>query len=108
VLKSVVGRLRLVGYLEGFSFLVLLGVAMPLKYAAGKPEAVLVAGWVHGILFVLFVVATLQVASLRKWSRGKLLAAAAASVLPFGPFVLDARLLRAEERAAEAESPPRT
>jgi integral membrane protein len=100
--------LRLIGYLEGTSFLILLGVAMPLKYAAGMPEAVLIAGWIHGILFVLFVAATLQVARQRCWSRNKVLAAAAASVLPFGPFVLDARLLRDEERAAQEDRAGRT
>jgi integral membrane protein len=108
VLKTSIGRLRLVGYLEGISFLILLGIAMPLKYAAGMPEAVLIAGWIHGVLFVLFVAATLQVARQRCWSRNKVLAAAAASVLPFGPFVLDARLLRSEERAAQIERAVKT
>lgn len=103
MLKTPVGRLRAIGFLEGISFLVLLGIAMPLKYAAGMPQAVLIVGWIHGLLFVLFVAATLHVAKLRNWSSGKVLAAAAASVLPFGPFVLFAKLLRDEERAERAE-----
>jgi integral membrane protein len=99
VWHSPIGRLRLVGYLEGASFLILLGVAMPLKYAAGLPEAVLVVGWVHGLLFILFLAAVARAASARQWSAGKVTAALAASVLPFGPFVLDARLLRREEES---------
>src|SRR5262249_12017979 len=57
VLNSAIGRLRLVGYAEGVSFLLLLGVAMPLKYAAGMPEVVFWVGLAHGILFMLYVAA---------------------------------------------------
>ena len=52
MLSHSIGRLRAIGMLEGVSFLVLLGVAMPLKYLAGMPAAVKIVGWVHGILFV--------------------------------------------------------
>ena len=50
-------QLRLVALLEGASFLVLLFVAMPLKYLAGMPLAVRIAGSIHGALFIAFVVA---------------------------------------------------
>ena len=49
-----VGRLRLAGITEGISFLVLLFIAMPLKYWAGMPLAVKYTGWAHGVLFVLY------------------------------------------------------
>jgi integral membrane protein len=101
VLKTPVGRLRLVGFCEGVSFLVLLGVAMPLKYLANLPQAVLVVGWVHGLLFMLFVAAVANVAAADRWPRGRVLLALAAAVLPFGPFVLDARLRRDEQDALE-------
>ena len=48
------GRLRAVGMVEAVSFLLLLGVAMPLKYFAGMPLAVKIAGWIHGLLFIAF------------------------------------------------------
>ena len=48
-----VTTLRRFGWIEGVSFLVLLGVAMPLKYFAGMPRAVTYFGWIHGVLFVL-------------------------------------------------------
>ncbi len=99
MLRSSLGRLRAIGLLEGLSFLVLLGVAMPLKYLAGMPEMVRVVGMAHGILFMLFVAAVAQVAVERRWPLVRVVLALAASVLPFGPFVLDARLLRREEQA---------
>src|SRR5438552_3773981 len=55
VLKTILRRLRLVGYTEGVSFLVLLGIAMPLKYFAGMPLAVTIVGAIHGLLWILYV-----------------------------------------------------
>lgn len=94
MLRSPVARLRLVGLLEGVSFLVLLGVAMPLKYLAGMPEAVRFVGWAHGVLFMLFVAVLAGTAGALRWSPWKVLAALVAAVVPFGPFVLDSRLRR--------------
>ena len=89
--------LRLVALVEGLSFLVLLFVAMPLKYLAGLPAAVKVAGWVHGVLFIVFCVALLSSAVAARWpvSRAGLLFVAA--LLPFGPFVVDGRMMRYEQ-----------
>ena len=80
---------RWVGYAEGTSFLVLLGLAMPLKYAAGIPEVVLVVGWIHGLLWVLYVLAAARAAVGHKWPFRTFFLAAVGSVLPFGPFVFD-------------------
>ena len=59
--SSSIGRLRTVGLLEGVSFVLLLTVAMPLKYAAGMPMAVKIAGWIHGGLFMLLLITLLNV-----------------------------------------------
>ena len=99
-MNTPIGRLRTIGFLEGTSFLILLGIAMPLKKFAGIPEAVTIVGWIHGLLFMLFVAAVFQVSAIRKWSVKRILGALAASVIPFGPVVLDA-WLRREEREAE-------
>lgn len=88
---------RFVGYAEGTSFLVLLGIAMPLKYLAQIPEAVLVVGWMHGVLWVLYLLAALRAAVLCKWSFATFFWAGVASVLPFGPFVFDRWLRRTRE-----------
>jgi len=81
--------LRQIALLEGASFLLLLGVAMPLKYIADMPMAVKVVGWIHGVLFVLFCYALLQVMLKTQWSLGRCAIIFIASLLPFGPFILD-------------------
>ncbi|GAB3305383.1 hypothetical protein GCM10027348_34920 [Hymenobacter tenuis] len=94
LLRTSFGRLRAVGFLEGISFLVLLGIAMPLKYLAGQPEAVRIVGMAHGVLFVLYVLLVLQVAIEHSWSWRKALLALVVSVVPFGTFWADKRLFR--------------
>lgn len=93
-LATVIGRLRLIGFFEGLSFLLLLGVAMPLKYIAGQPEAVRWVGMAHGILFLLYLGATVQAALEYRWTWKHTLLIAAASLVPFGPFYADARWLK--------------
>ena len=95
-LKTPLGRLRVVGWWEGVSFLVLLGVAMPLKYFAGMPLAVRIVGMAHGVLFMLYVVAAIQAALDRDWPWRRTALVLVASVLPAGPFVVDAKILREE------------
>jgi integral membrane protein len=97
MLNDPLDRLRVIGVLEGLSFLLLLGIAMPLKYLAGEPWMVRVVGSTHGLLFMLYVAALLQSAFALRWSAKRVLGGFAASVLPFGPFVFDARL-RKERR----------
>ena len=91
-------RLRATTFLEGCSFLLLLGVAMPLKYMADMPLAVRVVGAVHGVLFVAFTLLTLR--AMRE--RGKPFAwgarLAVASLIPFATFALD-RELREDDDA---------
>jgi integral membrane protein len=90
-------HLRIVAFLEGVSFLILLFIAMPLKYLAGQPLAVRVVGLIHGILFLVFLVALYRAARARQWPGRRSALAFVASLVPFGTFVLD-RSLRAEIR----------
>ncbi|WNG40394.1 DUF3817 domain-containing protein [Archangium violaceum] len=101
MLKTPLGRLRAVALLEGVSFVVLLFIAMPLKYLAGMPLAVKLVGWAHGLLFVLFILALAEAAVTHRWSLLRVVGAFIASLLPFGTFVLDARLRREEQAAVE-------
>ena len=94
MLRTPVGRFRAIAFIEGVSYLVLLGVAMPLKYFAGLPEAVMAVGWAHGVLFVLYLVALAEVSFSRRWRLVRILGAFVASLIPFGTFVLDAQLRR--------------
>lgn len=98
MLKTHVGRLRFIAILEAISFLLLLGVAMPLKYAGGIDSAVRWTGLVHGILFVLFCFALLLAMRSARWSMLKGGLVFIAALLPFGPFIID-RHLKEEEPA---------
>lgn len=85
-LKTQLGRLKLVATLEGWSFLILLFIAMPLKYIANMPEAVRVVGMAHGLLFVLYILMVVQVKIELNWSFKKMVLAFLASIIPFGTF----------------------
>ena len=101
MLSTVIRQLRIVGIVEGISFLLLLGVAMPLKYFAGLPKAVSVVGMVHGVLFVLYVFAVAHAWITARWPVRRALALLLASLVPFGTFLTDPRLKR-EQQAAQA------
>jgi integral membrane protein len=77
----------------------LLGVAMPLKYFAGMPVAVKIFGWAHGLLFVAFCFTLLQTMLNTGWSLGRAAKIFVASLLPFGPFVLDRQMRQWEKEA---------
>lgn len=94
LLQTVLGRLRIIGFLEGISFILLLGVAMPLKYLADRPEAVRIVGMAHGILFLLYVWAAFMAMQEYRWTWRRTLVVMVASLLPFGPFYLDSKLLK--------------
>lgn len=96
VKSSPIPFLRLIGKLEAISFLLLLGVAMPLKYLAHKPEAVKFAGWIHGLLFITFCVTLLRAWTECKWPVSRAAVIFIAALLPFGPFVVDRRLVHYE------------
>ncbi len=87
-------QLRLLGYAEAFSWLILLFVAMPLKYVWHKPIMVTYIGWVHGILFILYCIHLLVAKRLLKWSFKKLLTGGLAAFLPFGTLWFDKRIVQ--------------
>ena len=72
---------------------------MPLKYLFSQPEAVRVVGSIHGGLFVIYVVAVLILALVQRWRLWRVFLSLVASVLPFGPFLLDKTLQREAARA---------
>jgi integral membrane protein len=91
--KSHIGRLRIIAFMEGCSLLALVFIAMPVKYLLGIPEATQAIGLIHGILFVIFIVATLSISILYKWNISRVLLVMASSVLPFGTFYVDKKIL---------------
>lgn len=93
LLKTALGRLRVVAFLEGCSYL-LLGLTMILKYKYAMPQPNYVVGLAHGILFVLYIGLLVQVAFLHKWNLLKMFWAFVASLVPFGTFYADKVLFR--------------
>ena len=92
--KVAANWLRIVGSAEGTSFLLLLFVAMPMKYIGNNPEPVRWLGSIHGGLFLLYVACVLGVARILNWRWVHVVLGVLASVVPFGPFIFDAWLRR--------------
>ena len=86
--------LRWAALFEGSSLILLLFVAMPLKYYFGIPEAVKFIGPLHGILFLSFIVLLFSHATKNELSLLKTLAGFVASFIPFGTFVFKAKVLK--------------
>ena len=90
----IIRRFRSVAIAEGISFLLLLFIAMPLKYLADMPLAVKYTGWAHGVLFIAYWIAALPLFTKLKWDAERIVGLGLASVLPFGTFVLERKWLR--------------
>lgn len=99
-MKKTYSWFRKIALAEGVSFLVLLFIAMPLKYLADTPMAVTVVGGLHGVLFIGFAIMAWEVRNEYKRSFRWLLKAGLASILPFGTFVMD-KEWKKEEAALE-------
>lgn len=100
MLKTPIGRLRLAGMIEGLSFLALVFIAMPKKYVFGDPSWVRVCGSAHGVLFLIFCAVLIHLSFTDSLTRRQAAMAFVASLVPFGPFLIDRRL-----RAIEAGLP---
>ena len=89
--------LRVVGFLEGISFLLLIFIAMPLKYIWDNPILVKYVGMGHGVLFIAFLVVLFVVCEKQKWSLKMFLLGLIASILPFVPFFFYHKLKKSEQ-----------
>ncbi|SEO00293.1 DUF3817 domain-containing protein [Paenibacillus sp. OV219] len=92
MLRNPHNRFRLIGTLEGISFLLLLCIAMPLKYFADIPGPVTIVGMIHGALFSLYILTAISMLFSASWRIPRLLGAIICAFLPFGPFVFERRL----------------
>ncbi|RPD47901.1 DUF3817 domain-containing protein [Hymenobacter sediminis] len=100
MLKSSIGRLRLLGYAEGLSLLLLIGVAVPLKYVYHNPALVRALGPVHGALFLLFIVNTLRIGLEDRWRAATLGKVLLSCIIPFGTFYVDKVILKPLQETA--------
>lgn len=92
MMPSPLRALRVTALVEAVSYLILLGIAMPLKYAWGSPMAVRVFGMLHGVLFLLQVWLLLRAHFEYQWPRTRLWLLFGASLVPIWPFFLDRRV----------------
>lgn len=85
---------RVISILEGISYLLLLFIAVPIKYFQGDETYVKMLGMPHGILFMLYVVLAIVLKSSEKWDTKDFGIILLASILPFGTFYVDKKYLR--------------
>src|SRR6187402_2132174 len=93
-MNSSVRTFGLIALFEGISYILLLGIAMPMKYALDMPLAVKLVGWAHGIMFMAYMVFLLVCWSKCKWSIRRVFWYFVASLLPFVPFWVEKDLKR--------------
>ncbi len=85
---------RTVSISEGLSLLLLLAIAMPIKYILNEPILVKIVGMIHGILFIVYVLFALFLKKRQKWSLVELAMILTASIIPFGTFYVDRKFLK--------------
>ena len=86
--------LRTTGIIEGISFLILLGIAMPMKYVFGQPEMVRFVGSLHGVLTILYILLLINVSMRMRWSIKTTALAFIASLIPFGMLYAEFNIFR--------------
>ena len=89
--------LRVISYLEGISYILLLFIAVPIKYYANDPSLVKLLGMPHGLLFVAYVILSLVSSKKYRWNSKKTLVVLISSVIPFGTFYVDYKYLKTDE-----------
>jgi len=91
--------MRVIGAVEALSLILLVFVAMPIKYIGHNETPVKIVGMAHGNLFLIYVVSVLAVARILQWRYSTVFKALVASVVPFGPFIFEAWLRRNPDSA---------
>lgn len=92
MIKNSVTKFGYINTTEGYSYLLLLFVAMPMKYMLGYPIAVKIVGMIHGILFIIFCILLVKAWQDAKWSFSESVVFFLASLIPFGTFFTKKRI----------------
>jgi integral membrane protein len=85
---------RMVAFLEGLSYILLLFIATPIKYLADNPQYVKMLGMPHGLLFMLYIILAFMLKQENNWFKSNFKMVILASIIPFGTFHLDHKYLR--------------
>lgn len=86
---------RIISFLEGTSYLLLLFVATPVKYLLDDPQYVKMLGMPHGLLFVAYILVAYLIKDEMQWKGKVFRTVLLASIIPFGTFYIDKKYLRA-------------
>jgi integral membrane protein len=92
-LEKTIKTFKIISTLEAISFLLLLGIAMPLKYIWDLPQMVQTVGMAHGVLFLLYIAGAVYISQKLNWTIKQLAIAIFCSILPFGPFYIERNYL---------------
>jgi integral membrane protein len=96
--RGALTRFRVMAYLTGTMLLLLVFVAMPIKYVGDNDGPVAVVGAIHGWLFVIYLVTVFQLAYQLRWSLARGALVALAGVVPFASFLAERRVRRSLTR----------
>ncbi len=92
MLNSALIRFRIISAIEGLSYLILVFIAMPIKYLGENPIYVKIFGMIHGILFILFIISLFEVKTRDRWYTGFMFQMFVLSLIPFGVFIIESRV----------------
>ncbi|TYA58976.1 DUF3817 domain-containing protein [Formosa maritima] len=91
---SLLNVFRIVAFLEGVSYILLLFIATPIKYFGEDPQYVKLLGMPHGLLFIAYIILAIILGSKLKWKTKTLMFILFASIIPFGTFYVDKAYLK--------------
>ena len=91
---SLINIFRIIAFLEGISYILLLGIAVPIKYVLDNDTYVKLLGMPHGILFIAYLILAVMVGSKLKWDTRTFMYVFLASIIPFGTFYIDKKYLK--------------
>ncbi|AXG74126.1 DUF3817 domain-containing protein [Flavobacterium arcticum] len=92
--KTKIGRLRIIGFLEGISLLTLIFIAVPMKYCFDNPTLSKNLGPIHGAIFLLFLLNALSIGIEQKWKLKTTSKILVSCFIPFGTFYIDHQILK--------------
>lgn len=91
---SAIKRFRVISMIEGLSYLLLVFIAMPIKYIGGNPDPVKMLGMAHGVLFILFMISLFETKRKESWDTGFMFQLFVYSLIPFGAFLIESKVKR--------------
>ncbi|RXJ88883.1 hypothetical protein CRV01_09690 [Arcobacter sp. CECT 8983] len=92
MLNSALGRFRVISAIEGISYLILIFIAMPIKYIGGDPIPVKIVGMTHGVLFIIFMISLFEAKIKQEWDTGFVFQLFVLSLIPFGAILIEKRV----------------